>query len=424
MNYEEAVAYINNVDWFTSNLGLSRIRELLSMLGNPQDGLRFVHVAGTNGKGSTASMLSSVLTASGYRTGLYISPYIIEFNERIQIDGEYIPNEDLAEITSEIRPLADSMEDHPTVFELITAIAMVYFSRRKCDIVVLEVGLGGEMDATNVIHCPEVAVITAIDFDHTQILGSKIQEIATAKAGIIKEHGRVVNYGNRAEANSVIEAVCRERNAFLAYPDFSKIEVTKSSIDGQTVSYGEYRDLFLPLPGVYQKYNLAVALTAADQLRELGWNITERSVREGIRKTKWPARFEVLGRNPVFIVDGGHNPHGVSGTVESLKTYFPDRKIVFLLGIMADKDVESVLNMIVPLAKTVYTVMPRNSRSMDSGKLAGEIRSMGVPAFVCASVAEGVRKAFDAENEGVICALGSLYMSGDVISAYREYAHC
>lgn len=421
MTYEEALSYIHSICWKGSKLGLDRTRELLGKLDDPQKELKFIHIAGTNGKGSTAAMLSSILEEAGYRVGLYTSPFINRFNERMQVNHQPIPDEELAALTEYVRPHADAMADSPTEFELITALAMVWFARQKCDIVVLEVGMGGELDSTNIIDVPEAAVIAAMGMDHVKELGPTMADIARAKAGIIKEGGRVVSYGGNPEADEVIAAVCRARNASLCQPDFSAIVPGDFSLEGQTFSYKGWRGLRIPLVGAYQMNNAAVVLETVEVLRQRGWSVSDEAVRQGLADTRWPARFEVLRRDPVFIVDGGHNPHGIRATAESLRRLFPGRKITFVTGVMADKDVEHILGLIVPLADQFFTVRPDNPRAMDAGELAARIEAMGAKATACASVRDGVDRAIQAEGpHGVACALGSLYMSGEVRSCFGK----
>lgn len=419
MTYAEALTYIHSISWKGSVLGLGRTKELLHALGDPQRKLKFIHIAGTNGKGSTAAMLSSILRQAGYRTGLYTSPFINRFNERMQIDGEQIPDETLAEVTARVRPFAEAMEDHPTEFELITAIALLYFSESECDIVVLEVGMGGELDSTNIIDAPEVAIITAMGYDHVKELGPTMADIARAKAGIIKRGCDVVSYGGVPEADTVIETVCREQDAALHEPDFSAIHAGSFSLEGQTFSYGDWNELFIPLAGRYQLNNAALVLTAVDVLRQRGWDIADTAVRDGLKNTFWPARFELLQRDPVFLVDGGHNPHGIRATAESLARLFPEKKIRFLVGVMADKDVESILSIVAPMAEKFYAVTPNNPRAMAAETLRDRIRALGAEAEACGTVEAGVARALEeASAENVICALGSLYMSGDVRACF------
>ena len=310
------------------------------------------------------------------------------------------------------------MEGSPTEFELITALAMEYFASNGCDIVVLEVGMGGELDSTNVIDTPEVAVITAIGLDHTKELGETIPLIAKTKAGIIKNDGDVVIYGGSNGEEPVIEEICRERGAMLHKADFSKLNVRKMELGGFEFDFGELEDLFVPLAGTYQPYNAAVALTVLEVLRSNGWKITDDTVRSGLSKVYWPGRFEVLRRDPVFILEGAHNPHGISASAESLKTHFAGRKIVFLIGVMADKDLTHMIEKLSPLAAEFIAVRPDNPRAMAAEELAERLGNTGVKSSACASVDEGVEKALQAAGaDGVVCALGTLYFSGDVRSA-------
>ncbi|MCI9513982.1 MAG: bifunctional folylpolyglutamate synthase/dihydrofolate synthase [Oscillospiraceae bacterium] len=421
MNYNEALSYIHSVCWKGSVPGLSRTTELLRRVGHPERTLKFVHIAGTNGKGSTAAMLASILEEAGFTVGLYTSPFINRFNERMQVNHSPISDEELSELTAWIRPHADTMDDAPTEFELITVLALEFFRRRRCDIVILEVGMGGALDSTNVIDAPEAAVITALGMDHVRELGPTLADIARAKAGIIKAGCHVVSYGGSAEADPVIEAVCLEKGAVLHRPDFDRIVPGDFSLSGQDFSYGDYTDLHIPLAGVYQLRNAAVAITAAEVLQKRGWHVTAEHIRRGLAATRWPARFEVLRRDPVFIVDGGHNPHGIQATADSLQRIFPDRKFVFVTGVMADKDVESILGLLAPMAERFYTVTPDNPRAMKADLLAQRIGALGATALPCASVADGVAQAMAfAGADGVVCAVGSLYMSGEVRECFLQ----
>ncbi|MBE7057168.1 MAG: bifunctional folylpolyglutamate synthase/dihydrofolate synthase [Ruminococcaceae bacterium] len=406
MNIQETFEYIHKVNWRGSKPGLSRTKELLTMIGNPHNKLKFIHVAGTNGKGSTCAMLANILKVQGYKTGLYTSPYIYVFNERMQINGENIPDEKLCEITTYVRQFADKMEDAPTEFELITVVAMEYFAREQCDIVVLETGLGGELDSTNVINTPEVAVITAIGLDHVKELGSDISDIARAKAGIIKPEGRVAFYGGEVEVLDVIEKACEEKGCLLRFP-----------------KRGAADSFDIGLKGVYQRKNAELVLCTVSLLREAGWEIEETSVRQGIATVKWPGRFQKVHKKPDVIVDGGHNPHGVQGTVDSLKFYYSDKKIHFIMGVMADKEVDEMLEIMKPVAADFVTVTPDNPRAMKAVDLADLIGKMGISSVAAGSVDEGVRIAMaKAGEDDVICAIGSLYMFKEVVDSLVNYA--
>ena len=415
MTYEEALTYIHSVCWKGSIPGLSRTQELLARMGNPEKKLKFVHIAGTNGKGSTAAMTASILREAGYRTGLYTSPFLFRFNERMAVDGEDIGDEELAEITEFVKPHAEAMAEHPTEFELVTAIAMEYFARRGCDIVSLEVGMGGLLDSTNVIDPPEVAVITNIGLDHTEFLGNTLPEIALTKSGIIKEGCQVVTYRGDEDVERVFETVCREKNATWRKPDFDGISLKEHSFAGQVFDYGPYRNLELPLLGAHQLRNAAVVLTVVEGLRAKGWKISDQNVYDGIRKVKWPCRFELLRRDPVFIVDGGHNPQCLEALAGNVRDYLAGRDITALTGVMADKDYSDMYATMAPLVSRFVTVTPNNPRSLPAEALRDFLKSLGKPAVACESVEAGVFEAMrQAGKDGVVLAFGSLYMAGDI----------
>ena len=332
MNYEQAMEYIHAVQWAGHKPGLTRTRTLLAALGDPHKKLQFVHVAGTNGKGSTAAMLASCLQAAGYRVGLYTSPFINRFNERIQINGQQIPDEALVKLVEQVKPAADAMEDVPTEFEIITALGMLYFAQQQCDIVVLEVGLGGTLDSTNVIEKPACAVITALGMDHVKELGPTLADIATAKAGIIKPGCPVVSYGGAPEADAVLRRVAAQQHAPFTEVDFAKLQITGGDLDAVTFSFDGLDGVRLPLIGSYQPRNAALAITALRVLRQQGWNIPESAIRTGLEQVSWPGRFELLRHSPAFVLDGSHNAHGMRATVQSLKDRFPGQKFVFQMN--------------------------------------------------------------------------------------------
>ena len=416
MTGQEAVAYIDTFQWQAHAPGLERIRTLLHALGDPQKELKFVHVAGTNGKGSVCAYLASVLRCAGYRVGLCTSPFLEDFRERIQVDGKLIPPEVLGELTELARPAAEAMEDHPTEFELITAVAMLYFRRCRCDIVVLEVGLGGALDASNVIDVPEAAVITAMGMDHAAILGPTLGDIAAAKAGIIKPGGAVVSFGGCPEADAVIRERCREQGAQLTEVDFSRLRVVGTGLDGTDLEFAPYGALHVPLVGLYQAKNAAVAVTTVEVLEKRGWEISRRALEQGLASVCWPGRLEVVRRaGPVILRDGAHNAHGMAATVESLRALFPGKKLTILMGVMADKDVEDMLKLLAPIAGQVFTVRPESPRAMPAEELAALVNRYGAPAVPCAGVAAGLQAAAEAAGaDGAVCALGSLYLVGEV----------
>lgn len=422
MNIESALEFIHKTVWLGSKPGLERTRKLLSLMGNPHKKLKFVHVAGTNGKGSTCSCIASILKEAGFKVGLYTSPYINVFNERMQIDGEMISDSQLCSLCEYIKPLSDSMtEDMPTEFELITCLAMEYFYRNGCDIVVLEVGMGGELDSTNVIDSPEACAICAIDLDHTTFLGDTVEKVAKAKAGIIKKGTRVALYDCEGCVYDVFDKKCRETGAELKKAGFEKITNLVLGQNNISFDYGKYKNIKLSLAGTYQPKNAAVAITVIELLRQAGYSIKDESIYEGLKKVSWLGRFEILGEGPVFILDGAHNPHGMRGTVNSLVTRFPDRKIHFVVGAMADKDVTSMMEMLTELADTFYAVTPDNTRALKAEKLAELLQEMGARAFFFDSVEEGVKAAIKAAGkDGIIACLGSLYFSGEIRKAYNK----
>lgn len=420
MTYEEALSYIHSICWKGSKLGLDRTRELLGKLDDPQKELKFIHIAGTNGKGSTAAMLSSILEEAGYRVGLYTSPFINRFNERIQVDGQPIGDEELEQLVERIRPAADAMTEVPTEFEVITALGMLYFAQKHCDIVVLEVGLGGELDSTNVIDPPECAVITALGMDHVKELGPTLADIARAKAGIIKPGSPVVSYGGAPEADTVIAAATEAQGAPLTVVDFDRLRVGEGSLEALHFDFDGLENLTLPLVGSYQPRNAAVAITALRVLRGRGWRIPDEAIRQGLANVRWPGRFEVLRADPVFLLDGSHNAHGMRATVESLKARLPGQKFVFLLSIMADKDVDEMLDLLLPLADQFVTVTAHTPRALPAEELASRIAQRGGRAEAAGSISEGVRRAIALAGEGPVCALGTLYFSGEVRQAFKE----
>ena len=420
MTPEEAISYIENYGWSTTQLGLDRTRTLLKMLGDPQKKLKFIHVAGSNGKGSTCAMLDAILRAAGYRVGLYTSPYIQDFCERIRLNGENIPGEALAALTERVMAAAEQMEDHPSQFELITALGMLYFYEARCDIVVLEVGMGGALDSTNVIDAPEVAVITNIGLEHTEYLGRTLEAIAATKGGIIKRGCHCVCYDGAPEVTEVIRGICRQQEVPLTCVDFSKLTPMESTLDGQTFLW-EGTPCRLALLGGHQLHNAATVLETVASLRQRGWHIPDAAVQEGLARVRWIARLEVLQRDPLFILDGGHNPQCAQAMVESLNTLLPNRKVVFLTGVLADKDYPQIMALMMPYAQAFICVTPLSPRALDGAALAKLLRSRGADAVAAASVPEGLQRAFEtAGPDGIVVGFGSLYLAGAVRTAYEK----
>ncbi len=415
MTAEEAVEYIHSITWLGSKPGLERTFELLKIMGNPQKKLKFIHIAGTNGKGSTASMTASILQKAGYRVGLFTSPCLFKFNERIQVNGEHISDEDLAAVTSYVKPLAASMADHPTEFELVSCIGFEYFLRQKCDIVVLEVGMGGALDSTNVIPVPEVAVLTNIGLDHTDFLGSTLEEIATTKAGIFKEGGDAVLYPGEPAVETVVETICKERSMRLKKADFSQLKLLSHSLEGQVFDCGNRKGLELPLLGVHQLCNAAVVLTIVDTLIEKGWNITEENIRQGLKDVSWPGRFDIVRKDPLFIIDGGHNPQCLDALAKNMTDYLQDRTIIALTGVLADKDYITMYKPVLPHIREFVCITPPTPRKLEAALLARYLEEAGAVATPCDTIADGVKLAIEkAGDDGVVLCFGSLYSIADI----------
>ena len=423
MTYSKALAYIHSTDWRGSRPGLSRIRELCRRLGDPQNDLRFIHVAGTNGKGSFCRMLSGILAAAGYRVGLFTSPYVLRFNERMMVNNREISDEDLAEETEAVRPFADGMEDPPTEFELITAIGFQYFKHQRCDLVVLECGMGGRLDSTNIIENPLLSVITGIDFDHTAYLGNTIEAIAGEKGGIIKP-GRPCLWGGENEtARRVLAGIAETKNSPFFAVDRSSLAVKSMTLEGTVFDFQAFSDLRLPLLGTYQPRNAGAVLSAVSLLQKEGLKIPEAAVRKGLAESVWHARFELLRKaDPIILYDGGHNPQGVRAAAEAIGTYFPGQKVNLLSGVMADKDCAAIVATLAPVAAEVFTVTPENPRALNAIDYAALFAARGIPATAFASVPTALAAAIQksrAEGRPLVC-LGSLYLYAELRGALEK----
>ena len=422
MTYGEALEYIHGVNWTFCKPGLDRIRELCEGLGNPQDSLRFVHVVGTNGKGSFCSMLSSVLSEAGYKTGLYTSPYVVRFNERMSVDGVNISDERLAEITEAVKPIADRMSDKPTEFELITAIAFEYFRREGCDIVVLEAGLGGRLDSTNIIKNPYLSVITGIALDHTAYLGDTVGAIAAEKAGVIKDGAPVLFGGCDPEALAVIERFAEERGSRLFLSDYGSLQIKRENLEGTLFSAAGYEDMEISLLGGYQPRNATTVLCAVNILKEAGLILPEEAIRKGLCAARWPARFEIVAAEPLTIFDGAHNPEGISAAVESISLYFPNKKVVAVTGVLGDKDYRFIAGRLAEAVGKAYTITPDNPRALSAEDYAEVLKKCGVDAVARGSMREALKEAIEyAARSGLpVVVLGSLYTYSDLLSALAD----
>lgn len=418
MNYNEAIVYITGTLQYGSKLGLASVGKLLELMGNPQHDLKFIHVAGTNGKGSTSSFISRILTEAGYRAGLYTSPALEVFNERIRINGENIGNEPLGELVTYVKTYVDQMVadgwDHPTEFEIVTAMAFEHFKRQNSDFVVLEVGLGGRQDSTNIIDSPLVSVITPIDLDHTDFLGDTLTLVATEKAGIIKENSVCVIHPQVEEVEDVIIKRCTELNTRLVIAPVNMIEIVSSDEFGTVFHLNEH-EYRINLIGDHQTRNAAVAITVINALRENHEiEVSEEAIMGGLLKTTWPGRLEIMGRRPTVIIDGAHNIHGAKGLAETICCHFNDRKIIAVVGILKDKDYKGILDEMMPLASEVIVTEPNSPRKLTAMELAEAVRVYGKAPMIEPSIKDAITRAMTiAGSEDVIIFFGSLYMIGE-----------
>ncbi|MBQ9782889.1 MAG: bifunctional folylpolyglutamate synthase/dihydrofolate synthase [Clostridia bacterium] len=412
MNYTEALHYIHSVSWTFCKPGLERIDALCQRLGNPQKDLRFVHVAGTNGKGSFCAMLDSVLRRAGYRVGLYTSPYIRFFNERMCVDGKPIEDGELAELTEYVRPIADAMTDKPTEFELITAIAFVYFQRHNCDVVILEAGMGGRLDSTNIIRNPLLSVITGIALDHTAFLGDTTEKIAAEKAGIIKDGAPILWGGDDPAAEGVIRETATERGSRFAQVAYEELTNIRADLSGTTFDFGEDRELHIGLLGLYQPRNASAVVSAVRLLRERGLTVSDEALREGLAAARWRGRFEIVDRDPLMIFDGAHNPQGVRSAVMSIRHYFGDQKVYLLTGVLRDKDYTAIAADLSQVASRAFTLTPDSPRALSAADYAETLRQAGMEAESYGSLSDALAAARNAaKRDGVpLCCLGSLYV--------------
>ncbi|MPM17927.1 Folylpolyglutamate synthase [bioreactor metagenome] len=424
MNYEESIEFIHSTYKFGSKLGLENITRLTELLGNPQDSYKIIHVAGTNGKGSTSNMIHDVLMASGYKTGLFISPFLEEFTERIQVNKHHIDKESLAKITSLVKEkIAVMLEEgynHPTEFEVVTAIGFKYFQEQNIDFLVLEVGMGGRFDATNVVKDTLVSVITSISFDHMEYLGDTLEKIAFEKAGIIKENSSVIIYPQAENVVKTISDVAVEKNSNVYVVNIKDIEKTRGNLTGQWFNYLK-KDVFslsetkMNFLGEHQLYNVLTALRALEIVKTSGYNVTEESIKEGLFTCRFAGRFEILRENPVIVLDGGHNINGIEYFSKAVKENFKENKITLFFGMLKDKNPEDVLPFIIPLCKKVYTLTPNNPRAMKSEDLASLIREhYEVEVAPLNSYEDTLPILNAAKKEDCIAFVGSLYMIGDI----------
>lgn len=402
MEYQEIIHTIENKRRFGSLPGVVVSRKLLAAVGDPQNDLAFIHIAGTNGKGSTAAFLREILKEAGIRAGMFTSPHLIDFTERIQVDGRQIPGEDAARLGEMLLNL--DLDVHPTMFDYCLAMALLYFREQGCRLVILETGLGGRLDSTNVISAPLVSVITKIGYDHTEVLGDTLDKIAAEKAGILKPNTFMVSESQQQPAEKVLKDCCSKLGISYQFVEAEKIKAVDHgfSYEGK----GSYRMRML---GMHQRENAMAAVFAAEALRIYGFEITDAQISQGIENATWNGRMELISKEPYLLIDGAHNGHGVHALAESLKELYPDEKFRFIMGVLADKDYKQMVKEILPLAESVTTVTPDSGRALQGETLAEYIRSYGV----FAENTEQMQEAFLQIRDKTV-AFGSLYFIGEI----------
>jgi dihydrofolate synthase/folylpolyglutamate synthase len=423
MNYQETLQYLYNLERFGIKLDLSNITSILGGLGNPHLEFPSVHVAGTNGKGSVAAMLHSILCESGYRAGLYTSPHLVDFRERIRVERERIEKTFIQDFVNRLRDEID--KEHYTFFEVTTAIAFEYFARKNVDLAIVETGLGGRLDATNMIK-PLISIITNIGREHTKQLGNAIAQIAREKAGIIKEKVPTVTAVDQPEALEAIQSVCAERSSELIHvQDESTYTVSHSSVEGSKFHFSsdsvKYEGLELNLPGEHQVLNAATALTAIQKLDQLGWRIDEPAIRSGLKKINWRARLEVFRKKPLVLLDVAHNPAGIKAMINALEQFFPEKRIIFVVGVMQDKDHQSMLQEISKKAKFVILTKPAYKRAAEPESLTQTVEEESIPHQIVPQVEQAYLFALQkAQVDDIICVTGSHFTAGEFLSSVED----
>lgn len=425
MNYEEAMNFIQNTNKFGSVLGLDNIRELLERLGNPQDQLRVVHIAGTNGKGSTLAFLAGIFRESGYRAGRYVSPASFSYEERFRINEENISKKDLCFYMEKIKNVAEEMVkdglSHPTMFEIETALSFLYFLDKKVDVVLLETGMGGRLDATNVVKKPIATVIASIGMDHMQFLGDTLEKIASEKAGIIKEGCPVISYDNTKEVNEVIKNKAKQMHAKVTFVNSAGIRVLQESLNGESFSYRSsdgrwYEKIEIPLLGRHQINNAALALETLNAIKNY-YCISDFQTEDGMRKTIWRGRIEILEREPMVICDGAHNPDGAKSLLSFLQNNFTNQRLIYIMGVLSDKDYEQMVQILAPAADKIYTVAPDNPRALSSRELCNCISKYHQNVEERQRLAECLSEVRQkAEKDDVIIICGTLSFQNELIN--------
>jgi len=425
MNREDALSFIHETCKFGSKLGLENIGRLLNKLGNPQDKLNIIHIAGTNGKGSTASYIQSILIEDGYNIGIFTSPYLERFEERIRINDRLIEESKLVEgieiIKNAVNSIVKEGGTHPTEFEVVTALGFWYFYHSNVDYVVLEVGLGGRFDATNIIKKPLISVVTSISFDHTAILGDTLEKIAFEKAGIFKENIPVVSFFQKNEVKNVLEEEAYKKNSNIKFLKKDEIIIQSKDAKGSTFIYKEqeYRTNLL---GEHQIFNATLAIeTIMQMMLNKDIEIKLESIINGVAKTIWPGRVEVLSEKPLFIIDGAHNVDGANALVSTINNYFKDKKIILLLGMLADKDIEKLTDIYAKFADEIFICEPDNPRAISKSELFYIVQKKNRNTKILDSNNDSINSAIKLIDENAVCIMtGSLYLIGDSRAYLRK----
>jgi len=429
MNVSEAITYIEATHKFGTRLGLESMSLLLNEMGNPQDKLKFIHIAGTNGKGSTASMIAGILKTAGYKTGLFTSPFLEAFNERIQLNSEPIEDDGLVAATvfvkKHIEVLMTQGEPHPTEFEMVTAVGLQYFYEKQVDLVVLEVGLGGRLDATNIIKNPLAVVIMSISMDHTDYLGTTLGEIAFEKASIIKEVSDVVVYPQEPEAMKVILDFAKSKNALVTLVNPDDISIVDFNTQYQTLKYlGKalpLKEFHLKLLGNHQSINCLTALEVIGLLIRKGYHIKASHIEAALAQVIFPGRFEIFLESPVVLIDGAHNSNGIQAFVQNMNQYFSKKKINLYFGMLEDKDIEESLSYLVPIAASIHTLTPNSDRAMPAEEMAKIIHNEYKKSVDFYDTMDAAVRSIDLnKTEEVNVFVGSLYMIGEARTLIRK----
>ena len=414
MTFETAMEKLGTLQRFGSPGAVERVAWILEQFGNPQHQLQFIHVAGTNGKGSTCAMLSSILREAGYLTGLFVSPYIIEFRERIQINGEMIPKEAFAALMEQVFPYVEQLQssgERMSEFELVTVLAILWFSKQKCDVVVFEVGVGGKRDSTNVITNVLVSVLTSVSMDHTEVLGDTIEKITRDKCGIMKPNGTfVIAPCQKAEVMPIVKEEAEKQNNYVVEASMNAIQLLHTDLNGTDFLY-HGSTLHLPLIGVHQSFNVCTVLAVTEQLKQKGFPI---EIKAGLEKVQFPARWEIVRKHPLIIIDGAHNQDGIDMLKASVKQYLPNRTIVAVIGALRDKDTDYMIHALSDVFHHVITITPNNPRAMDAKTFALRWIACGQQTTAAEDIDDAISRAEQLIGEnGVILVCGSLFVAAE-----------